>query len=81
MKSKKQKYKLGERLEIFFDDHCETDGSISEPLPCKLLCYFIEEKPDHYKVAGWVTDNELVGPNTQTFTILKNTNVRIRKLR
>lgn len=74
------KLKPGQLIEIRFDDHCQTDGSTSEPLTCKLPCYFIEEKKDHYKVASWVTENQLIGENTTTYTILKKTNVRIKKL-
>jgi hypothetical protein len=65
---------------VEFRDHMMSEGGSTDPFPIRVPGWIVEDKDDHLKVGTWVANNELVGANSITFTVVKHPGVVVTEL-
>ena len=73
--------KLGTIVCIEFLDHVKSNGDGVPPILCRVYGEVVKDEPTYYTVATWITDNDYLSHDNETFSILKSTVKRVRRLK
>lgn len=66
---------------VRFDDHVYTAGGICPPAPVEAIGRVVTADEKSITLACWITDNEMNGDNTDTYTIRLHPGVKVTRLR
>lgn len=70
----------GDLVIVDFLDHVSTQNGSSDPVPVQAVGWFVGETDAAYVICPWLTEGELTGMNSDTYTILKHKQLKIKKI-